>query len=82
MKNLYVGNLPFDTTEPQLRNLFAVHGNVERVSIVTDKETGRPRGFAFVEMTDASEASKASVALSGTDLGGRTLKLNEARDKT
>ena len=82
MKNLYVGNLAFSTTEQQLRTLFETHGVVERVNIVTDKETGRPRGFAFVEMTNGAEADKASAAITGSSLGGRALKVNEARDKT
>lgn len=82
MKNLYVGNLPHSTTEDELRTLFLAHGAVERVSMVTDRETGRSRGFAFVEMTDAGEAEKAIAALNGTELGGRTLKINEAKPKT
>jgi cold-inducible RNA-binding protein len=82
MKNLYVGNLSHSTTEAELRTVFQAHGDVERVSIVTDRETGRARGFAFVEMTNAAEADKAIAALNGTDLGGRTLKINEAKPKT
>jgi RNA recognition motif-containing protein len=82
MKNLYVGNMPHSTTEDELRNLFQAHGAVERVSMVTDRETGRSRGFAFVEMTDAGEAEKAIAALNGTELGGRALKINEAKPKT
>lgn len=82
MKNLYVGNLPHTTTEPQLRTLFETHGTVERVSIVMDKETGRPKGFAFVEMAEASEADKACLALSGSDLDGRALRVNEAKAKS
>jgi len=82
MKNLFVGNLPHSTTEDELRSLFSAHGNVEKVSVVTDRETGRSRGFAFVEMSDAGEADKAVAALNGTDLGGRSLKVNEARPKT
>lgn len=82
MKNLYVGNLPHSTTEPELRGLFEAHGAVEKVSLVTDRETGRSRGFAFVEMTDAGEAEKAIAALNGTELGGRALKINEAKPKT
>src|SRR5580693_8175450 len=82
MKNLYVGNLPHSTTEPELRGLFEAHGAVERVSIVTDRETGRARGFAFVEMTNPAEADKAVAALNGTELGGRALKINEAQPKT
>ena len=82
MKNLYVGNLPHSTTETELRNLFEAHGAVEKVSIVTDRETGRARGFAFVEMTEAGEAEKAIAALNGSELGGRALKINEAKPKT
>jgi RNA recognition motif-containing protein len=82
MKNLFVGNLPHSTGEAELRTLFEAHGAVERVSIVTDRETGRARGFAFVEMTNADEADKAIAALDGKDLGGRALKVNEARPKT
>jgi RNA recognition motif-containing protein len=82
MKNLYVGNLPHSVTEGELRTAFEAHGAVEKVSIVTDRETGRARGFAFVEMTNASEADKAIAALNGTDLGGRTLTINEAKPKT
>jgi RNA recognition motif-containing protein len=82
MKNLYVGNLPHSTTEPELRGLFEAHGAVEKVSLVTDRETGRSRGFAFVEMTDAGEAEKAIAALNGSELGGRALKINEAKPKT
>lgn len=82
MKNLYVGNLPHSTNESELRSLFEPHGQVEKVSLVTDRETGRSRGFAFVEMTDAGEAEKAIAALNGTELGGRTLKINEAKPKT
>jgi RNA recognition motif-containing protein len=82
MKNLYVGNLPHSTTESELRNLFQPHGEVEKVSMVTDRETGRSRGFAFVEMTNAGEAEKAIAALNGTELGGRALKINEAKPKT
>jgi cold-inducible RNA-binding protein len=82
MKNLYVGNLPHSTTEADLRAKFEVHGAVEKVSIVTDRNTGQPRGFAFVEMTNASQADKAIAALNGTDLGGRTLMINEARPKS
>ena len=82
MKNLYVGNLPHTTTEAELRTVFEAHGAVEKVSIVTDRETGRARGFAFVEMTNAGEADKAVAALNGTELGGRALKINEAKPKT
>jgi cold-inducible RNA-binding protein len=82
MKNLYVGNLPHSTTELQLRHLFETHGTVERVNIVMDKETGRSKGFAFVEMTQAGEADKACMALSGHELAGRALRVNEAKAKT
>ena len=82
MKNLYVGNLPHSTTESELRSLFETHGQVDKVSLVTDRETGRSRGFAFVEMTDSGEAEKAIAALNGSELGGRPLKINEARPKT
>jgi len=81
MKNLYVGNLSHNTTEAELRAVFQAHGEVEKVSIVTDRETGRARGFAFVEMADAGGAEKAIAALNGTELGGRTLKINEAKPK-
>ena len=81
MKNLYVGNLPHSTTEAELRQVFEAHGAVEKVSLVTDRETGRSRGFAFVEMTDASEADKAIAALNGTQLGGRALTINQAKPK-
>jgi RNA recognition motif-containing protein len=82
MKNLYVGNLPHSTTEAELRTLFEAHGAVEKVSLVTDRDTGRSRGFAFVEMTDAGEADKAVAALNGTELGGRALTINEAKPKS
>ena len=82
MKNLYVGNLPHSTTEAELRNVFEAHGAVDKVSIVTDRETGRSRGFAFVEITDSSAADKAVAALNGTELGGRTLTINEAKPKS
>ncbi len=82
MTNIFVGNLDFGATEESLRQLFEAHGAVERVSVVTDRDTGRSRGFAFVEMTDAGEASRAINALNGVDLGGRALNVNEARPKT
>ena len=82
MKNLYVGNLPHSTTESELRTVFEAHGAVDKISIVTDRETGRSRGFAFVEMTNAGEADKAIAALDGKELGGRALKINEAKPKT
>jgi RNA recognition motif-containing protein len=79
-KKLYVGNLPFNTTEDELRDLFGQHGNVQSVRVVTDRETGRSRGFAFVEM-DADAADTAIRALNGTQLGGRALRVNEAHDR-
>src|SRR5260370_1014409 len=82
MKKLFVGNIPHSTTEAELRSLFEPHGAIEQVSIVTERDTGRSRGFAFVEMTDSAEAEKAIAALNGTQLGGRTLNINEARPKT
>jgi RNA recognition motif-containing protein len=82
MKNLYVGNLPHSTTEAELRGIFEPHGAVDKVSLVTDRDTGRSRGFAFVEMTNAAEADKAIAALNGTELGGRALTINEAKPKT
>jgi RNA recognition motif-containing protein len=80
-KKLYVGNLPFTSTEEDLRALFGRHGGVDSVNVIMDRETGRPRGFAFVEMTEPSAAADAIKALDGTQLGGRALKVNEAQDK-
>ena len=77
---LYVGNLPFSATEAQVRGLFAAHGTVDKVSLVNDRETGRPRGFGFVEMPNA-DASRAMQALDGKDSGGRPLKVNEAQER-
>jgi RNA recognition motif-containing protein len=82
MKKLFVGNIPHSTTEAELRTLFEPHGAIAQVSIVTERDTGRSRGFAFVEMTDAAEAEKAIAALNGKELGGRALNINEARPKT
>ncbi len=81
MKNLYVGNLDDSATEADLRKAFAVYGEVEAVNIITDRDTGRARGFAFIEMADAGGAEKAIAALNGSDLGGRTIQVNEARPK-
>jgi RNA recognition motif-containing protein len=81
MKNIYVGNLSFDATEDQVRSVFEAYGAVEKVNIITDRDTGQPRGFAFVEMPDDDAASKAIESLSGTSLGGRNLNVNEARPK-
>jgi hypothetical protein len=77
---LYVGNLPFTATEDAVRSLFAPHGTVETISLITDRDTGRPRGFGFVEMSNA-DASRAMQALNGQDFEGRSLKINEAQDK-
>jgi RNA recognition motif-containing protein len=82
MKNIYVGNLSFDATEDQVRGMFEAYGPVDRVSMVTDRDTGQSRGFAFVEMSDDDAAAKAMDALNGTAFGGRNLTVNEARPKT
>jgi len=82
MKNIYVGNLSFGATEDSVRSLFETHGTVGRVNIVTDRDTGQPRGFGFVEMSNDGEGEKAIAALNGADLDGRTLNVNEARPKT
>lgn len=81
MTNIFVGNLSFSTTQEELRVAFANHGSVERVNIVTDRDTGQPRGFAFVEMTDRAAAETAIQKLNGTDLNGRDMNVNEARPK-
>jgi cold-inducible RNA-binding protein len=82
MKNIYVGNLSFGASEESVRALFETHGTVSRVNIVTDRDTGQPRGFGFVEMSNDGEGEKAIAALNGSDLDGRTLNINEARPKT
>jgi len=79
--NIYVGNLSFNTTEDDLREAFAQYGEVESASVISDRETGRSRGFGFVEMADGSEAKAAMEALDGQVLDGRTLKINEARPR-
>ena len=81
MKNIFVGNLDFGVREEAIRALFETYGTVERVSIMTDRETGRSRGFAFVEMTNEGEAERAISALNGTNMSGRALNVNEARPK-
>jgi len=81
LKNIFVGNLDFNTSEDELRTLFATYGQVDRVSIMTDRDTGRSRGFGFVEMANAEEGEKAIAAINGTQVGGRTLNVNEARPK-
>jgi cold-inducible RNA-binding protein len=80
MAKIYVGNLPFTATEDQVRELFAAHGTVESVALPNDRETGRPRGFGFVEMSQA-DAARAIQAVNGKELGGRALRVNEAQDK-
>jgi cold-inducible RNA-binding protein len=82
MKNIFVGNLDFGATEDGVRSLFEAYGAVDRVSIKTDRETGRSRGFAFVEMANEAEAERAIAALNGSQFGGRALNVNEARPKT
>ena len=81
MKNIFVGNLDLNTTEQELRALFETHGAVEKVTLMRDRDSGQPRGFAFVEMTNESEAKKAISSLNGTNLGGRTLNVDEARPR-
>ena len=76
---LYVGNLPYTTSEDDLRNLFSQYGNVESVAVITDRETGRSKGFGFVEMSSDAEAEKATNALNGTDFDGRNIVVSEAR---
>ena len=81
MKRLFIGNLDFHATEDVLRELFAEHGPVDQVTIVKDSYSGQPRGFAFVEMTNAADADKAIAALNGSQLGGRMLAVSEARPR-
>lgn len=81
MKNIFVGNLSFGATEQAVRSLFESYGTVDRVSIVTDRDSGQPRGFGFVEMANDAEGDKAIAALNGRDLEGRTLNVNEARPR-
>jgi RNA recognition motif-containing protein len=80
MTTIYVGNLPFSATEAEVRSLFEQHGKVESVKLVNDRETGRPRGFGFVDMPSA-DAQQAIGALNGFDMGGRPLRINEARER-
>jgi cold-inducible RNA-binding protein len=82
VKNIFVGNLSFNTSEDELRQLFEGYGQVDRVSILTDRDTGRSRGFGFVEMTNNEDGDKAIAALNGSQVGGRTINVNEARPKT
>jgi cold-inducible RNA-binding protein len=81
MKNIFVGNLSFGATEQSVRTLFEAHGAVDRVNIVTDRDSGQPRGFGFVEMSNDGEGDRAIAALNGRDLDGRALNVNEARPK-
>jgi len=79
--NIFVGNLSYQTTQEELHAAFAQYGNVERVNIVTDRDTGQPRGFAFVEMTESRDAATAISQLNGAELNGRAMNVNEARPK-
>ena len=81
MTNIYVGNLSFQTSQEELQTAFSQYGNVERVNVVTDRDSGQPRGFAFVEMTERRDAETAIAQLNGTELGGRAITVNEARPK-
>jgi RNA recognition motif-containing protein len=78
---IYIGNLPFSSTEDELRSLFSQHGDVQSVNVIMDRDTGRARGFAFVEMSESADAAKAIKDLDGSELGGRNLRVNEAEDK-
>jgi cold-inducible RNA-binding protein len=82
VKNIFVGNLSFNTGEDELRQAFEAYGQVDRVSIMTDRDTGRSRGFGFVEMASNEDGEKAIAALNGSQVGGRTINVNEARPKT
>ena len=81
MKNIFVGNLSFGATEESVRSLFEAHGQVDRVSIVTDRDTGRSRGFGFVEMPNDAEGNSAINSVNGREIDGRSLNVNEARPK-
>jgi cold-inducible RNA-binding protein len=81
MSKIYVGNLPFSATEDTVRQLFAQHGTVDSVALISDRDTGQPRGFGFVEMTQNSEAARAIQSLNGFQMDGRSLKVNEAQPK-
>src|SRR5580658_4023671 len=82
MKNVFVGNLSFNTSEQDIRSLFEAYGTVDRVNIVTDRDSGQPRGFAFVEMANDAEGNNAIAVINGQEVGGRALNVNEARPKT
>ena len=81
MKKMYVGNLPWSTTEDDLKELFAAYGEVQSVAVITDRETGRSRGFGFVTFAEADAATSAVSEMDGTELDGRTIRVNEAHDK-
>lgn len=81
MKNIFVGNLSFNTSEDELRRAFEAYGPVDRVSIMMDRDTGRSRGFGFVEMSNNEDGEKAIAGLNGSQVGGRTINVNEARPK-
>jgi cold-inducible RNA-binding protein len=81
LKNIFVGNLSFGATEDAVRSMFEAYGSVERVNLITDRDTGQARGFGFVEMSNSAEADKAIAELNGRDLNGRALNINEARPK-
>jgi RNA recognition motif-containing protein len=82
MSKIYVGNLPFSANEDTVRQLFAQHGTVDSVALINDRETGQPRGFGFVEMTQNAEAARAIQNLNGYQMDGRSLKVNEAQPKS
>lgn len=81
MTNIFVGNLSYDVSQDQLHNAFSAYGSVDKVNIITDRDSGQPRGFAFVEMSDAQQASDAINALNGAELNGRSMNVNEARPR-
>jgi len=81
VKTIYIGNLPFSASEAEIRELFAQHGIVHSVKLIADRDTGRPRGFGFVEM-DGDEADEAVQSLNGADFSGRNLRVNEAKERT
>jgi cold-inducible RNA-binding protein len=82
VKNIFVGNLSFNSSEQDIRSLFEAYGTVDRVNIVTDRDSGQPRGFGFVEMSNNAEGDRAIAAINGHEVGGRALNVNEARSKS